>query len=396
VFKVDRGAAGERIAYVRMFAGAVHVRDKVGDAKVTGIRVFDRGTTVERARVVAGEIGLLRGLPGIRIGDSIGVPPPGASAHFAPPSLETVVVPCRRGDKGALHAALAQLAEQDPLINLRQDDLRDEVHVSLYGEVQKEVIQATLAGGYGLDVTFRETTTICIERPAGAGEAFEVIGVEPNAFLATVGLRVEPAPVGSGLSFRLGVELGSMPIAFFRAVEETLHEALRQGLYGWDVTDLTVTMTRSGYWPRQSRMHGTFDKSMSSTAGDFRNVTPLVLMAALQRAGTRVYEPIHAFQLELPADTVPAVLPVLARAGGVPLFTTARGVEGEIPAAKVHDLQQLLPALTRGEGVLESAFDRYEPVRGPAPSRPRTDNNPLDRKEYLLRVVRRTGAAARA
>ena len=59
-------------------------------------------------------------------------------------------------------------------------------------------------------------------------------------------------------------------------------------------------------------------------------------------------------------------------------------VEGEIPAARVHDLQQQLPALTRGEGVLESAFDRYEPVRGPAPSRPRTDHNPLDRKEYLL------------
>jgi ribosomal protection tetracycline resistance protein len=294
-----------------------------------------------------------------------------------------------------LQAALAQLAEQDPLINLRQDDLRDEVYVSLYGEVQKEVIQATLADGYGLDVTFRETTTICVERPAGVGEAYEMIGVEPNAFLATVGLRVEPAAVGSGLEFRLGVELGSMPIAFFRAVEETLHEALGQGLHGWRVTDLVVTMTRSGYWPRQSRMHGTFDKSMSSTAGDFRNLTPLVLMAALREAGTRVLEPIHAFQLELPADTLPAVLPVLAHVGGVPLATTARGIDGEIPAAKVHELQQALPSLTRGDGVLASAFERYAPVRGPAPERPRTDNNPLDRKEYLLRVVRRTGTAAR-
>jgi ribosomal protection tetracycline resistance protein len=393
VFKVDRGAAGERIAYVRMFAGSVRVRDRLGAAKVTGISVFDRGTTVERPAVVAGEIGLLRGLPDIRIGDAIGESAGDTAAQFSPPSLETIVVPCHRGEKGALHAALAQLAEQDPLINLRQDDVRNEVYVSLYGEVQKEVIAATLAGEYGLDVTFRETTTICIERPAGTGEAFELIGVPPNAFLATVGLRVEPAPVGSGLRFGLGVELGSMPIAFFRAVEETLHEALRQGVYGWQVTDLAVTMTRSGYWPRQSHMHGKFDKSMSSTAGDFRNLTPLVLMAALRDAGTRVYEPIHAFQLELPADTLPAVLPALARAGGIPLATTARGIEGEIPAAKVHELQQMLPALTRGEGVLDSAFERYDPVRGPAPSRPRTDHNPLDRKEYLLRVVRRTGAA---
>jgi ribosomal protection tetracycline resistance protein len=41
--------------------------------------------------------------------------------------------------------------------------------------------------------------------------------------------------------------------------------------------------------------------------------------------------------------------------------------------------------------VLESGFERYEPVRGPVPTRPRTDHNPLDRKEYLLRVMRRVG-----
>ena len=56
---------------------------------------------------------------------------------------------------------------------------------------------------------------------------------------------------------------------------------------------------------------------------------------------------------------------------------------------RVHELQQQLGALTRGEGVLESAFDRYHAVDGTVPTRPRTDHNPLDRKEYLLHVVRR-------
>jgi ribosomal protection tetracycline resistance protein len=64
-------------------------------------------------------------------------------------------------------------------------------------------------------------------------------------------------------------------------------------------------------------------------------------------------------------------------------------VEGEIPAARVHELQQQLPALTRGEGVLESAFEHYQPAHGAIPSRPQSDHNPLNREEYLLRVVRR-------
>jgi ribosomal protection tetracycline resistance protein len=39
--------------------------------------------------------------------------------------------------------------------------------------------------------------------------------------------------------------------------------------------------------------------------------------------------------------------------------------------------------------VLECAFDRYQPVCGAIPTRPRSDLNPLNRKEYLLHVVRR-------
>jgi ribosomal protection tetracycline resistance protein len=399
VFKVERGPAGEKIAYVRMFSGMVRTRDRLrfgqhNEGKVTAVSVFDRGAAIQRSEVVAGQIGKLWGLGDIQIGDAIGIPGTiSEQHHFAPPTLETVVVPCRPADKGPLHVALTQLAEQDPLINLRQDDIRQEIFVSLYGEVQKEVIEATLANDFDLDVTFRETTTICIERPVGTGAAFELMGKAPNPFLATVGLRIDPAPINSGVRFRLEVELGSMPYAFFKAVEDTVREALRQGIYGWQVTDCTVTMTHSGYAPRQSHAHATFDKSMSSTGADFRNLTPLVVMAALKQAGTRVYEPMHRFQLEVPADTFGSVVPVLVQLRAALRTSALRDsvylLEGVIPAAQVHELERQLPSLTRGESVLECAFDHYQPVRGAAPSRPRTDHNPLNRKEYLLHVVRR-------
>lgn len=117
-------------------------------------------------------------------------------------------------------------------------------------------------------------------------------------------------------------------------------------------------------------------------------------MGALKQAGTVVCEPIHRFRLEIPADTLGATVPVLARLHAVPQTPEMRGpsctLEGEVPAARVHELQQQLPALTRGEGVLlECAFDRYEPVRGTIPTRSRSHHNPLDRKEYLLHVARR-------
>jgi ribosomal protection tetracycline resistance protein len=385
VFKVERGPAGEKIAYVRMFSGTVRTRDRLrfgqdGEGKVTAISVFDRGSAVERASVSAGEIGKLWGLGEIQIGDAVGTPRANAEHHFAPPTLETVVVPGSPDDKGALRVALGQLAEQDPLIDVRQDDTRQEISVSLYGEVQKEVIQATLANDFGLDVGFRETTTICIERPIGTGAAVETLGEAPNPFLATVGLRIEPAR-DAGVRYEVAREvLGTLPLAFFNAVEDTVHESLQQGIHGWQVTDCAVTMTHSGYCP-------------VSSARDFRLLTPLVLMSALKQAGTVVCEPIHRFHLEFPADTLGATVHLLTRLNAVPETPTLRGssatLEGDIPAARVHELQQQLRALTRGEGVLEWIFERYEPVSGETPTRPRSDHNPLNRKEYLLRITRR-------
>src|SRR5207247_3804244 len=112
----------------------------------------------------------------------------------------------------------------------------------------------------------------------------------------------DPAPIGSGVQFALEVEAGSMPFAFFRAVEDTVRRTLRQGIHGWQVTDCMVAMTHSGYCSRNGA-HG-FDKSVSSTGADFRGLTPLVVMDALKLAGTSVHEPMHRFRLELPADTV--------------------------------------------------------------------------------------------
>ena len=128
-----------------------------------------------------------------------------------------------------------------------------------------------------------------------------------------------------------------------------------------------VTLTHSGYSARQSHAHAVFDKSMSSTAGDFRQLTPIVLLRAVREAGTRVEEPLHRFRLEVPADALSELRPLLGRLRALPEqpWPLAEGyaLEGEIPAAHVHELRQRLPGLTRGEGVVETEFARYAAAR---------------------------------
>lgn len=402
VFKLERDGAGPRRAWVRTTQGTLRLRERVALAgrepeRVTGIDVVEPGGLRPADEVGPGRVAVLRGWSAARVGDRFGpVPGRGYAAQLARPSLETVVDPVDPSQRGRLYSALAELAEQDPLLGLRRDDARGEIAVALYGEVQKEVVAALLEQDHGVRATFRPTTALCIERVRGTGESHRVIDVPPNPFLATVGLRVEPAPVGSGVVVELEVEPGSMPPAFFAAVREGVHATLDEAVHGWAVPDARVVVTHSGYYARQSHSHATFDKSMSSTAGDFRSLARLVLAEALLAAGTVVCAPVHRFDLEVPQDLLGAVLAELPRHRAVPLATEVRGtsattpavLRGELPADEVHGLAQVVPHLTRGEGVLTTELDHHAPVCGPPPQRPRSGPDPFAQVGDWSRVQR--------
>jgi ribosomal protection tetracycline resistance protein len=408
VFKIERTASGERVAYVRLFAGTLRPRQRVrvgeGDeAKPTSIRVFAPTGAPRRDVLAAGEMATVRGLGVVRVGDAIGEAPPGhdATARFPRPTLEAVVFAVRPEEQGSLRAALNQLAEQDPLIDVRQDDTRHQISVSLYGEVQKEVIGATLERDYGIAADFRATTVVCIERPARAGEAEEVIRAKTktnitgrsspestNPFKATLGLRIEPAAFGSGIEVRAGVEPRLLPLYLFKTPEAFttqltgyIHEALSEGLAGWQVTDCRVTVTDCGY------------ASPATSAADYRHVTELVVATALERAGTWVCEPLAELSIEVPTSTAHAVLAALGRLGGRVTgqfsangFTQAGAV---LPVARVRSLQHQLPGLSMGEGILETRFGGYQPIGEHPPTRPRSTPSPLDRDAWLASLAKR-------
>ena len=370
VFKIERGAAGDKVAYVRMFAGTLRARDAVGRDKVTSLAVFENGRVVQRPAVSGRQIAKVWGLRDAQVGVTIGEPPLRVpQREFPPPTLKSVVVPRDRDNARRLRVALAQLAEQDPLINVRDEPGR-ELTVSLYGEVQKEVLGATLSADYELDVEFRETTPICVERPVGRGEAAEILHAETNPFNAAIGLRIDPSPAESGLEFALDVGTRSIPLYVYKTrehfaeqMERYVRDALRDGLYGWQVVDCRVTMTQCSYSVADGPPSR---RGPTSTAADFRKLTPLVLAQALRQAGTAVCEPMVRLSLEVPASTVGVVLPALARLGAtveapsphVELST----IEAVLPVRRGDDLQRQLPGLTGGEGSVESTFAGYRPV----------------------------------
>ena len=408
VFKIERTPAGERVAYARLFAGTLRPRQRVRvgggeETKATAIRVFAPAGAPRRDVLAAGEMATIRGLGAVRVGDALGEPPAGedVAARFPRPALEAVVFATAPEQQGSLRAALGQLAEQDPLIDVRQDEHRHEIAVSLYGEVQKEVIQATLAREYGIAADFRETTTVCIERPARVGEAEEILHartktnitgrsspLSTNPFPATLALRIEPGPFDSGVGFAVEIENRLLPLYIYKTpqvftaqMKAYVEEALAEGLAGWQVTDCRVTVTDCGYG------------APGTTAGDFRRLTQLVLAQALQRAGTWVCEPLARLSLEVPASTAQGVLAALGRLGGRVTGQFSAGdltrASAVLPVARVRSLQHQLPGLSMGEGILESRPGGYQPIGENSPRRPRSRPSPLDRNAWLASLAKR-------
>ncbi|PWR12611.1 GTP-binding protein [Micromonospora sicca] len=396
VFAVDRDGHGRR-AWLRVWSGHLRVRDRVEVAggrpqAVTQIAVCEPAGVVVRPQVSAGQIAAVRGVSA-RIGQHIGDPPRRQGYRFPPPTSQAIVEPVEPGQRLAMFAGLAELADEDPLVDLRLDEQQGEAVIRLHGEVQKEVLAALLQDRYGVRVRFSGTLTACIERVAGTGAAEERAQERGNPYLAGLGLRVEPAPVGHGIEFRPGVEPGRLPPAFVAATEEGVRAALRQGRHGWPVTDCVVTMTASRYWPRQSRPHQKFDKSISSVAADFRNLAPVVVAAALRQAGTRLCQPIERFEVNLPQQTVEAVLALLGRWGGVVEDTALAGgyleVSGTVPSSRVPQIVAALPDLTGGEAVLTTTFDHYAPHTGEdPPTLHRRGPDPGDREAWFRAVPR--------
>ncbi|WP_245666476.1 elongation factor G [Micromonospora sediminicola] len=396
VFAVDRDGHGRR-AWLRLWSGRLQVRDRVQLAgsrpqTVTQIAVIEPDGVLVRPSVSAGQIAAVRGVSA-RIGQHIGDPPRRHVYRFPPPTRQAVVEPVDPEQRLAMFAGLAELADEDPLVDLRLDEREAEAVIRLHGEVQKEVLAALMADRYGVRVRFSGTSTACIERVAGTGTAEERANERGNPYLAGLGLRIEAAPVGHGIEFRPGVEPGRLPPAFVAATEEGVRAALRQGRYGWPVTDCTVTMTASRYWPRQSSSHQKFAKSMSSVAADFRNLAPVVVAAALRRAGTRVCQPVERFDVNLPQRAVETVMALLGRLGAVVHDTTLAGgyleVSGTLPSARVPQVVAALPDLTGGEAVLSTTFDHYAPVTAEeSPTAPRRGPDPGDREAWFRAVPR--------
>jgi len=383
VFKLERDPAMGRIAYVRLYGGTIRNRDSVYNAsrdvwdKATQIRKVDGRKSEDAGVLEAGDIAAVYGLSRARIGDILGAPEgvPG-ERRLAVPLLTVQVRWANEADYPAVVAAFQELADEDPLLDLQWLQEERELHLKVMGTIQMEVLEHLLRSRFGLTVSFDAPTVIYKETPAGAGEGY-IAYTMPKPCWAVLRFRMEPGERGSGLRYSSIVRPEQLLESYQNEVARRVPEALQQGLRGWEVTDLAVTLIEGEHhvWHTHPL--------------DFVVATPMGIMDGLARIGTKLLEPILRFRLSAPEEFGGKLMnELIAMRGSFEPPAIAAGrieLEGLLPVATSLDFPARLGSMTKGRGILSTFFHGYRECPPDVQAeRPRRGVNPLDQAKYIL------------
>lgn len=362
VYRVSRGAHGERLAWVKVTGGVLRAKEQLSgfdrgaawNEKVDQVRIYDADSFEIAREVPAGRVCAVTGLSQVLPGSALG-----AEARLAEPALVPVLsysVNAAGADATTLVQALRELADEDPLLGVAWHEQLQEVHVQLMGEVQREVVARQLLDRFGLEATFgaggilyRETVTAPVR---GAGH------FEPLRHYAEVQLLVEPSERGAGVEAGTRALEDDLDRNWQRLILTHVLEREHPGvLTGAPLTDARITLLGG----RAHLKH--------TEGGDFRQATyraiRQALMTAREQGTCQLLEPWYRFRLGVPADKVGRALADLQRMGADFDAPVAGGDRAEIagvaPASEIGSYALEVSAYSGGRGRLFLEYAGYRP-----------------------------------
>ena len=255
VFKIEYTDHKQRLVYLRLYSGTLHLRDTIilpekKKVKLTEIYIPSNGEMIQTKTVCSGDIFIIPNNT-LRLNDIIGnekLLPCNVWNDKTVPILRTRIEPIKIEEREKLLDALTEIADTDPLLRYYVDTITHEIIISFLGTVQLEVICSLLIEKYHINIRIEDPTVIYLEKPLQKADYTIHIEVPPNPFWASIGLSITPLPIGSGIQYESKVSLGYLNQSFQNAVREGINYGLEQGLYGWEVTDCKICFEYGVYY----------------------------------------------------------------------------------------------------------------------------------------------------
>lgn len=367
VFKTTADPYVGRISFVRVFSGSIKPNSQLYNTsterkeRIGHVYEILGKEQKEIPEIPAGDIGVIPKLAETLTGHTLCSSEKNPVKIAFPPLPEPVysvaVEPKSKGDEEKLSTSLQKLAEEDPTIKVTRDSESKQIIVSGFGDLQIDILLATMKRKFGVEATtsepkipYRET----IKKPASAQGKYKRQSGGRGQY-GDVWLKVEPLERGGGFEFVDQIVGGVVPRNYIPAVEKGVKEAMEQGiLAGFPVVDVRVTLYDGSHHP------------VDSSDMAFKIAGSMGFKNAASQANPTILEPVMKVEVVAPEKYMGDIMGQISAKRGKILGTEALGkyevIRALIPLAEMLHYATELRSITHGEGSFSMEFSHYDEV----------------------------------
>ena len=360
VYKISRDPQGVRLTWMKITGGSLKVRTPITYKNLDGKEYTEKCVQLRRysgpqftlvEEATAGMIVAVQGLSDTWAGQPLGEDARGFGNTLEPVMSYRLNLPADK-DPLLFLPRLRQLEEEDPLLRVQWDERLKQIHVSLMGKVQLEILTSLIAERFGVTVTFdqgrisyKETILNTVE---GVGH------FEPLRHYAECHLLLEPLEPGSGIVIDTKCSTDVLDWQYQKLIIGHISEKVHLGvLTGSPITDIAITLMAG----RAHLKH--------TEGGDFRQATYRAVRQGLMQAKSRLLEPWYEFTLTVPTPQIGrAITDIRAMSGEFDSPEAVGGnstLRGTVPVSEVGDYAADVASYTHGTGVFQTRLLGYRP-----------------------------------
>ncbi|MDP8322331.1 MAG: TetM/TetW/TetO/TetS family tetracycline resistance ribosomal protection protein [Candidatus Stygibacter australis] len=384
IFKISFHPTLGKLCYIRVFNGNLKPRDILFNAtrdveeKVNAVFVSKTRSPQMTDELQAGEVGIVTGLKTSQTGDYLGVLPSEITPELTVSPFMVQINAENPSYYSALAEALAILNIEEPNLDFNWD--KEERHLSLkvMGYIHIQILEQTIKDRFNIDAKLSDPEIIYKETPLRIAEGYDEYTM-PKPCWAIVRFKIMPGARGSGVVYNSIVSVDKIAVKYQKEVRRAIHGALDQGILGWEVTDIIITLTYGE------------DHEIHSRPGNFAIATNIALMKALEKSKTTLLEPILSISITIAEELSGKIMSdILMMRGSYEPPVSKNGyamIKGKVPAATSADYQIALSSISGGKSAFQTSFYGYEACDiDLGRTRSYKGVNPLDRAKYILKM----------
>ncbi len=385
VFKITFHEKKGRLAYIKSYGNILKSKDVIRsqqldkDIKINQIFKPHLGDLAQVSELQHGEIGVITTSDHILSGDILGsedLHDPYSKISKA--VLGVQVIAKNEKDYQKLGEALDILNTEDPILDFKWFKEEKEFHLKILGPIQTEVLKENLIQRWAIEAEFQKPKVIYKETPSTSAEGYVRYWM-PKPCWAIMTFLIEPGPLGSGVSFTSNVRTSDISNKYLNEVKRAIPWSLKQGIHGYEVTDLSITLIEGS------------EHTVHSNPGDFLLATPMGILRGLENAGTDLLEPMYAFEIKANQDVLGPISSDLNQMNAQidpPVFeNNFFTLKGKVSVAAAMEYSIKFNTTTSGKGRLKLTLDGYKKtITTDDKVRSYKGVSPLDESQWILHM----------